>query len=63
MFSDEATPRGFVIMLRYAILIAGMQFGDVHSHADEGEAALSDFRRNHPELASISGLITIRLSD
>jgi hypothetical protein len=50
-------------MLRYAILIAGMQFGDIYSHADDGEAALGVFRRNYPELASISGLITIRLSD
>jgi hypothetical protein len=50
-------------MLRYAILIAGMQFGDVYSHADDGEAALSDFRRNYPELAPISDLIAIRLAD
>jgi hypothetical protein len=48
-------------MFCYAILIAGMQFGDVYDQVTEGEAALIDFHRNHPELAPISELIAIRL--
>jgi hypothetical protein len=48
-------------MLHHMIFIAGMQFSETYQNFEDCAAALKEFQRNYPEIASTSRILSVHV--